>query len=93
MNDKEILRKAIEKVIENDICYKDGYDEVELMFENPYELIFSHEFAKAFWGEKRPKKTLEGNLYIGAAGLEYWQEELGRMVLEENPLEYLEKFL
>ena len=77
-----------------------------------YGLIFSHAFAKAFWGEKkRPGviglphqilkdemegKSAEGNLYKAIIKREYvpeWQYHLQQMVLEENPLKYLEKFL
>jgi len=50
-------------------------------------IIFSHEFAKAFWGEER---------YIGN---EWWivrenyEHHLEVMVLEKEPLKYMEKFL
>jgi len=39
------------------------------------DIIFSHKFAKAFWGE------------------EEWGYQLQQMVLEKEPLKYLEKFL
>lgn len=68
--------------------------------------IFSHEFTKAFWGEvptyivewallsKYPLG--EGRLYEDSDKLPdmpAWQYHLQQMVLEENPLKYLEKFL
>jgi hypothetical protein len=52
-----------------------------------YQLIFSHEFAKYFWG---------GCNIIGCEGCYkdiLWQYHLQQMVLEENPLDYLKVFL
>ena len=48
MNNKDILTKATEKAKENGWVdtYLTGYDGQE------YSIIFSHSFAKAFWGEK-----------------------------------------
>ncbi len=49
-------------------------------------LIFDHDFAKAFWGEKIAAwKALEAPLS--------WKWNLQQMVLEPEPLKYLEKFL
>jgi hypothetical protein len=44
-------------------------------------IIFSHSFAKAFWGEEK------------YTGIYCWQHHLQMMVLEEEPLKYLEKWL
>lgn len=55
----------------------------------PFELIFSHDFAKAFWGK-------EEVAYADRIGLPYqpeWQYHLQQMVLEEDPIKYLEQFL
>ena len=62
-------------------------------------LIFSHEFAKAFWGtESQLTRTrylyehrdfkLRKEIFI-----QDWQYHLQQMVLEKEPLKYLEKFL
>jgi len=54
---------------------------------NYYQLIFSHEFAKHFWG---------GCNIIGCEGCYkdiLWQYHLQQMVLEEEPLNYLRVFL
>jgi hypothetical protein len=53
------------------------------------ELIFDHDFAKAFWGEKEFVYDAAGNFdhYISA-----WKYHLQQMVLEKEPLKYLEKF-
>lgn len=61
------------------------------LWDDPEELdlmafIFSHNFAKAFWGTKSVNKG-KWKLY------EEWQGYLQRMVLEKDPIKYLEKFL
>ena len=48
-------------------------------------IIFNHDFAKAFWGEER------NTLKSGASAI--WEYHLSKMVLEKEPLKYLEKFL
>jgi hypothetical protein len=80
------------------------YGKCELIFELKAE-IFTHPFAKAFWGEK----LLEDELFLdndhwypfgddlhgveqGFSGY-VWQYHLQQMVLCENPLTYLERFL
>jgi hypothetical protein len=47
-------------------------------------VIFSHDFAKAFWGEEA--WDVRDNTYA-------WKAHLKRMVLAEDPLQYLAKFL
>jgi len=59
------------------------------------EIIFSHDFAKAFWGEEE----IEDGTWCRRCGyskentLPAWKYHLQRMVLCEEPLKYLEKFL
>ena len=72
-----------------------------------YGLIFNHKFAKAFWGETTqwmylsngepieivgqvPDKIEEWEEYEANNG---WQYHLQQMVLEEDCLNYLKKFL
>jgi len=69
--------------------------------------LFSHSFAKAFWGtdktdwENINKKDnwwewQDSNYWVGNEAEfvgERWQYHLQNMVLEDNPIEYLEKFL
>ena len=70
------------------------------------DIIFSHDFAKAFWGSKPRMCTLCGDPDEGIAycicGNEdlfiyYWQHHQHKMLDEvqegRNPLKYLEKFL
>lgn len=64
---------------------------------NWWILIFFHSFTKAFWGEEDmhevdgEKLNEEGNATYYT--LKVWQYHLQQMVLEEEPLKYIEKFL
>ena len=89
MKNNQILTKAIKKAIKNGLYWKDGYDEVELMFENPYELIFSHDFAKAFW-----KNTNHmGETGRGPDFSNGWEFHLRQAVVHEDPLQYIKDYL
>lgn len=109
------------KILEKAICKAKGYPYGCVVFpdilENNgyYRIIFSHDFAKAFWGEESICKDgsnwedyLKGCLAGGMSKEEaeidweidedcfripYWQYHLQRMVLDKEPLKYLEKFL
>lgn len=61
-----------------------------LMTWNSKEVIFSHDFAKAFWSYSDWKKNPNSNWISHER---YWQENLQQMVLEKDPLKYLKKFL
>ena len=85
MTDQEVLKKAIEKATRNGFTWDKPWS-----FEYPdyFALIYSHQFAKAFWGEK--------HYFLLDCGQEHdtqWEQHLIRMVLEENPIDYLRKFL
>ena len=105
MTNEEILKKAVEKAVKNgyksftDLSHIGTYDgsfgtSLRVFAKHkdgPYArdgetIIFSHDFAKAFWGTERKTK---GKWFIG----EMWQLHLREMVLEEEPLKYIEKFL
>ncbi|HEC65376.1 hypothetical protein LCGC14_1222650 [marine sediment metagenome] len=105
MKNEIILKKAIEKAVEN------GWNEILFqaslldrgrrkglaititdIYPIPYEaVIFSHDFAKAFWGEKEilvyfshdDSETLQKS----------WRANLQKMVVEEEPLKYIARFL
>lgn len=85
MINEQILKKAIEKAV------KGGYSPVMYgtlpKIDHPCEIIFSHSFAKAFWGEK-VAWNMDTDKYNPG-----WQYHLTKMVLEPEPLKYLEKFL
>jgi len=62
-------------------------------------IIFSHEFAKAFWkGEPCtciPEKKDGAIYHLDSCGIRWyaWKDCLRTMVIKENPIKYLEKFL
>ena len=116
LSDEEILKRAIEKAIKN------GWVNPHVASDY-YGIILSHDFAKAFWGEKQVCKDCKSNnLFMESCeclGEEFcghsdfptqckdcgredennkqfiqtWQYNLREMVLEENPLLYISKFL
>jgi hypothetical protein len=68
---------------------ENGYPGEVRRWHSIYDIIFSHEFAKAFWGKRR----LEF-MFLDRTDINYfWEYHLQQMVLEEEPLKYLEKFL
>jgi len=69
-----------------------------------YTTIFNHEFAKAFWGEGEAEEQYDeidkywhDTSCCSGSGVFFrgrrWQYHLQQMVLEEEPLKYLKKFL
>ncbi len=52
-----------------------------------YSFIFSHEFAKAFWGEELEPYDVDFNT------MEAWKVNLQQMVLEKEPLKYIKKYV
>ena len=88
MTKETILRKAIEKAVKNGwegnqaSYFATGSIEPHRVhyLNNPNDIIFSHDFAKAFWGEDRWVKPA-------------WKAHLQQMVLEKDPIKYLGKFL
>lgn len=86
MTDKEIIVAAIKK--------HTGLVDILLLERNQYfDIIFSHKFAKAFWGEELTQ-TKDMVIWSEIAGqMKAWEYHLQQMVLEKNPIKYLEKFL
>jgi hypothetical protein len=128
MTDTEILKKAIEKAVKNGWkgapTNSDPFSGKKIKpFDKNYSVsthfapmwIFSHDFAKAFWGEEdvcddcgeNANKNYEGgvcrncnkdssfdsNGFGDMSSSPVWQYHLQQMVLEENPIKYLAKFL
>lgn len=61
-------------------------------------MLFSHEFAKAFWGDDimTIEKVNVGDIVLQAGhelNFVVWQYHLQQMVLEENPIQYLKQFI
>jgi hypothetical protein len=112
MTDKEVLQKAIEMAIENGYD-KELKFVADFKENNPFVIvfrldretdptdlntvIFSHDFAKAFWGEGFDPEITEYVEYPNGAveqeGVISWVYHLQQMVLEENPIDYLRKFV
>ena len=105
MNDKDILYEAILKAEKNG--YKGHLNLLPIMpmcktsadllayklyWANRYDIIFSHEFAKAFWGINCVK-DVECCVCNNQIPQVYWAYHLQQMVLDENRFKYLEKFL
>jgi hypothetical protein len=113
MKDKEVLQKAIE------IAKNNGY-ELPSVFGvgEPYDsdrfkvwkLFFSHDFAKAFWGEEpfdgfknyfdngyrftfKPLYEMCENPEEAKKTDAEWKAHLQQMVLFDNPIDYLRKFV
>ena len=100
--DLEVLNKAIEIAIKNGL--EDDIPHSMFSFEfhtwNWHNTIFSHNFAKAFWGDKyvchECMKPLSEK-HKGSGGHKYttiaWKGHLQQMVLENNPIDYLRRFI
>lgn len=88
MTEFEIFKKSVYKAFNNGYLgssinlkevnwYRIGHNEI-------MAIIFSHDFAKAFWSEERMENLPH---------FDKWAWHLQQMVLEEHPLKYLEDFL
>jgi len=112
MTNEEILKKAIEKAVKGG--FKGSFDYCGIYCEMAcdesggncvYTTIFNHEFAKAFLGRRRSRRTIWrkliniGTILVVVVVVEYFLEVEGgniiynKMVLEEEPLKYLKKLL
>ena len=106
---KKAIEKAVDGEYEVNYSFKDAkiiLDEDKKMpsffweekdgihIRQTFDIIFSHDFAKAFWGEDE----LENYAYKDF-NIKYefqkpvWQMHLQQMVLEEDPIKYLEQYL
>lgn len=91
MTNKQILKKAIQRAVKNGFDMNDEKYPISKNVDTEeitgYEaIIFSHDFAKALWGEgfmpipNKPRRSA-------------YQIHLQEMVLKRKPLKYLEKFI
>ncbi len=77
------------------IFLQDEKEEYTVYLGHKNDVIFDHEFAKAFWGEE-PKHWVDEK---GCGHQEdyypltHWQYHLQQLVLATDRLEYLEQFL
>ena len=97
MSNEKILKLAIEKAegykpVLAGIHYSEELFDEKWIKSNMddghkfYQIIFSHQFAKAFWGED---KIYKGKWVIARD----WEIHIQKMVLEEDPIKYLEQFI
>lgn len=100
MTNQEILEKAITKAKAN------GYDLGDFSVDGEYvkwkidaynnvirnweSVVFSHDFAKALWGEKlRPRQVTTSLQIVEPA----WEYHLQQMVIAADPAEYLSEHI
>lgn len=89
MTNQEILTKAIEKAVAGG--WKDPYAKYDDNFRlnryqaDDYRIIFNHDFAKTLWGETQT--TLQSGYYHFPG--DGWKFHLQRMVIADDPIEYL----
>tara|TARA_R110000751_G_scaffold40865_2_gene96438 strand:- start:128 stop:448 length:321 start_codon:yes stop_codon:yes gene_type:complete len=100
MKDKEVLQKAIEIAIGNGWkhLYSDNItsETCDLLVKTKRYMtfLFSHDFAKAFWGSECTETGVcYDTSFGGAVYMDAWEHHLQQMVLEENPINYLRKFI
>ena len=101
MNNEQILKKAIEKAEKNGFNFGnwvmnhvgDKYPKIKeadtlsaIVWLNLDWIIYSHSFAKAYFGE-------EIRTYRDSTNKFKWQYNLQQMVLEKEPLKYIARFL
>lgn len=100
MNKEEILKAAYLKAYKNKWNAKaylvaDSFLQEKGLASDTFMIfIFSHDFAKTFWGEDEVK-VYEGEIRedFGTLFQDRWEFHLAEMVLEENPIDYLAQFL
>lgn len=93
MTHQEIIEKVIKKANIPLVVKVDPHGNHSFFF----QVIFSHPFAKAFWGRKKEcgycKKEHKGMDIDIPWYQEAWEFHLQQMVLEKDPIKYLEQFL
>ena len=95
MSNEQILKKAIEKAVENGWKPEDLDTMAILDLSIPhfikstryYQFIFRNDFAKAFWGEELIHYDKIGK------SVPTWITHIIVMVQKEEPLKYIEKFI
>jgi hypothetical protein len=99
MKDFYILYRAIQTAKLNSYTENPSFPHIfgEVPVDKYIHVIFSHDFAKAFWGESslycNAKTHINGCTSYWYRKTKGWQYHLQQMVLEKEPLKYIEKFL
>lgn len=95
LTDKEVLKKAIDIAIGNGFEAKFSVRnclEEYMIFKKYYPIIFSHEFAKAFFIKKKCECS-DMAIQMGDCRHKDWKQHLEKMVVTEKPIDYLRKFI
>ena len=89
MTNETILKKAIEKAGSKYswLWSKESPQSTidDFVKNKYYQVIFSHDFAKAFWGENSWHIKEKGS----GVAIPTWEYHIKVMVLKEEPLKYL----
>jgi len=101
MTDEQILEKALEKARENDRWYQPPmpiiFGDVLTLAPHPYTIIFSHDFAEAFFGKEYTASIDADELKLKKEmpvdPIPAWQYHLQQMALATHRLQYIKKFL
>lgn len=109
MTNEEILQKSFNKAYKNGWVQnrKDIYEVILEMskYSDKWKWsqlclaeIVSHDFAKAFWGEEVWTKPNDSSEYEevrfnNGIAMKNYEYHLQQIILEKEPLKYLEKFL
>ena len=89
-NKAKKISDQIDNIVSRNILFSGADTDI---VKSTYGLIYSHDFAKAFFGEEIHKVMVLDKEYAIKSDLYEWQYQLENMVLEEEPLKYLEKYL
>ncbi len=108
MTDEELLRKSIEKAVKGGWKAPKQLDyfitgkkkvnidwEIAVIMTDQYQaIIFSHSFAKAFWGKEMHRETTRHKSWVEIPAWRYHQHKMLDEVQEgKEPLKYIERFL
>ena len=102
MSNSEILEAAIKKAWTKGEAFVDVVGRVTInygdgsqngLWQSIGDLVFSHKFAKAFWGEDEQINTGIPGHSVCVHIQDLWEYHLQQMVLEEDPIQYLKQFL
>jgi hypothetical protein len=84
LTDEEILKQVIDKAVKN------GYEVPIYNNPKPYDIIFSHEFCKAYFGEE--KQFMDCCKEYDCETI-LWKYHIKQLALSEDRLGYLERYL
>jgi len=95
----DLLKRYNDTLVLTEIALSEKETTYDTILKLKEVVIYSHDFAKAFWGEKEieievveeflGKKNDDHIYYLQKA----WRYHLTQMVLEKDPIKYLKKFL